>query len=136
MFGRRNAADVRTIVGLAAPFDRPANIGRYSEVIKPGAFHRTIAERGDRVKLLAFHDERTLPLRRATALREETRGVVVEARISKIEALELVRVNQCVNATCPGPPGPPENAVTSVYGVELRGFEPLTSCMPCKRSTN
>ena len=21
-------------------------------------------------------------------------------------------------------------------GVELRGFEPLTSCMPCKRSTN
>lgn len=87
--------DGRTIVGLAAPFDRPANIGRYSEVIKPGAFLRTISERGDRVKLLALHDERTLPLGRATALREETCGLIVEARISKTvagdEALELVR---------------------------------------------
>jgi hypothetical protein len=25
---------------------------------------------------------------------------------------------------------------TCLTWVELRGFEPLTSCMPCKRSTN
>lgn len=88
-------SDGRTIVGLAAPFDTPADIGPYTEVIRPGAFTRTIAERGDRVRLLALHDDRSLPLGRATSLREETRGLIVEARVSKTtagdEALELVR---------------------------------------------
>ena len=89
-------SDGRTIIGLAAPFDRPANIGgQYVETIRAGAFHRTIAERGDRVKLLALHNNLTMPLGRATALREETRGLVIEARISKTtagdEVLELIR---------------------------------------------
>lgn len=89
-------SDGRTIVGLAAPFDTSTEIaGQYTETIRPGAFHRTITERGDRVKLLALHDDRTLPLGRATSLREETRGLIVEARVSKTtagdEALELVR---------------------------------------------
>lgn len=87
-------SDQRTIVGLAAPFDEPADIGPYVETIKPGAFARTIAERGDRVKLLALHDDRSLPLGRATALHEDARGLIVEARVSKThagdEALALV----------------------------------------------
>ncbi len=27
-------------------------------------------------------------------------------------------------------------SIALTWGVELRGFEPRTSCMPCKRSTN
>jgi HK97 family phage prohead protease len=92
--------DGRTIVGIAAPFNAPTNItdhrGSYQEVIRPGAFARTIVERGpNRVKILAQHDARSLPLGRATALREDAAGLYLEARISKTaagdEALELIK---------------------------------------------
>jgi HK97 family phage prohead protease len=91
--------DGRTVCGIAAPFDSPTTVheaGRtFTEVIRRGAFARTIAERGDRVKLLALHDQRRLPLGRATTLREDPGGLYMEARVSQTsagdEALELVR---------------------------------------------
>lgn len=91
--------DGRTVVGLAVPFDRPAAIrdasGTYSEVFRRGSFARTIAERGDKVKFLAQHDRRSLPLGRARVLREDASGLYAEFRVSKTaagdEALELIR---------------------------------------------
>lgn len=91
----------RTVVGYAVPFGIPANVsddGRtsYSEQFERGAFTRTIAERGDRVKFLALHDrDSRLPLGRATVLREESRGLYAELQVSRTaagdEALELIR---------------------------------------------
>jgi HK97 family phage prohead protease len=91
--------DGRTVVGLAVPFDSPTEIndlsGRYHESFRRGSFARTIAERGQRVKFLAMHDHKTLPLGRATVLREDTHGLYGEFRVSATsagdETLELIR---------------------------------------------
>jgi uncharacterized protein len=92
--------DGRTVQGLAVPFDQETRIadagGSFVEVFRRGAFARTIRERGpQRVKLLAMHDARRLPLGRATVLREDPGGLYLEARVSQTqagnEALELLR---------------------------------------------
>lgn len=91
--------DGRTIVGLAVPYNVPARVsdgGRpYDECFAPGAFTRSIAERGDRVKLCVSHDRRSLPIGRAVSLVEQPDGLHIEARVSATrqgdEALELVR---------------------------------------------
>lgn len=91
--------DGRTVVGIAVPFDQPTAVrdgaGEYSEVFRLGAFARTIADRGDRVKFLAQHDRRSLPLGRARLLREDAAGLYAEFRVSQTaagdEALELIR---------------------------------------------
>jgi HK97 family phage prohead protease len=91
--------DGRTVVGIAVPFDSPTEIndweGRYAETFKRGAFARTIAERGGRVKFLAQHNRQGMPLGRAVLLREDAAGLYGEFRVSKTEAgdeaLELIR---------------------------------------------
>lgn len=91
-------SDGRTVVGLAVPFNAATEIGSpmgtYVETFRAGAFARTIAERGDRVKFLALHNDQQMPLGRATVLREEARGLVAELRVSKTaagdEALALI----------------------------------------------
>ncbi|KAF0958465.1 HK97 family phage prohead protease [Rhodococcus sp. T7] len=91
--------DGRTVVGICVPFSTPTPIrdfeGEYEEQILRGAFSRTIAERGDRVKFLAHHDSRSMPLGRATLLREDSAGLYGEFRVSQTragdEALELIR---------------------------------------------
>jgi len=64
-------------------------------VFKRGAFAKTIDDRGDRVKFLAQHDRRSMPLGRATLLREDATGLYGEFRVSNTaagdEALELIR---------------------------------------------
>ncbi|PBC57034.1 HK97 family phage prohead protease [Rhodococcus sp. ACPA1] len=96
----RIPGDGRTVHGVCVPFDSPALIndrdGRYSETFTRGSFARTIRERGaGRVKFLALHDQRALPLGRATLLREDATGLYGEFRVSQTqsgdEALELVR---------------------------------------------
>lgn len=92
-------SDGRTIVGIAVPWDQPARVndgyGPYTEVFRRGAFRKTITERGERVKALANHDRRSLPLGRAHTLREDGAGLYTELRVSKTragdEVLELVR---------------------------------------------
>lgn len=94
----RAAGDGRTVHGIAVPYDVPAEIFEwghtYRESFAHGAFARTIAERGDRVKFLSQHDS-TKPLGRATSLREDARGLYAEFRVSKTplgdETLELIR---------------------------------------------
>ncbi len=91
--------DGRTVVGIAVPYDSPTFIrdatGSYTEVFRRGAFAKTIAERGDKVKFLAQHDRRSMPLGRATLLREDAAGLYGEFRVSATqagdEALELIR---------------------------------------------
>lgn len=91
--------DGRTVYGLAVPFDTPATIYErgqsYDEVFRMGSFARTIAERGDRVKFLLNHDRQTLPLGKATMLREDPAGLIGEFRVSATDAgdqaLELIR---------------------------------------------
>jgi HK97 family phage prohead protease len=91
--------DGRTVTGLAVPFDAPTRVsdglGSYLEVFRRGAFARTIAERGQRVKFLAQHDRRSLPIGRASLLREDAAGLYSEFRVSKTQAgdevLELIR---------------------------------------------
>lgn len=91
--------DGRTVAGIAVPFDVPADItdtqGTYRETFRGGSFARTIEQRGSRVKALAQHDRRRMPLGRASLLREDASGLYVELRISKTgdgdEVLELAR---------------------------------------------
>jgi hypothetical protein len=57
--------DGRTIAGIAVPFDEPAEVaGRnghsYTEILKRGAFAKTISERAQRIKFLANHDAITV----------------------------------------------------------------------------
>ncbi|ORM00691.1 HK97 family phage prohead protease [Prescottella equi] len=91
--------DRRTVVGICCPFDSPTEIremGRtFTETVVRGAFERTIAERGDKVKFLAHHDRVSMPLGRAILLREDAAGLYGEFKVSKTqagdEALELIR---------------------------------------------
>lgn len=95
-------AEARTISGLAVPYDQPTDIhdpfegGSYREQFAFGAFARTIRERGpSRVKLLVSHDERRLPIGKATELRETPEGLHAEFHVSATPegdtALELAR---------------------------------------------
>ena len=94
----RADGDGRTVAGIVVPFDTEARVsdgGRpYDERFQRGAFAKTIAERGDRVKLLMQHDSHE-PIGRATLLREDTAGLYGEFRVSAVpagdQALELVR---------------------------------------------
>ena len=102
---RTNVADLtirsdgRTIAGIAVPYGTATTItergSRYEEIFRPGAFKRSIAERGSKVKLLAQHDRDAMPLGVATLLREEAAGLYGEFRVSATakgdEILELVR---------------------------------------------
>lgn len=84
-------SDGRTIVGIAVPYGEPADIwepglGQFTEQFVMGAFARTIAERGAaKVKFMVNHESRALPIGRATLLREDTRGLYGEFRVSATE---------------------------------------------------
>lgn len=89
----------RTVTGIVVPFDRTARVSdggpSYDEAFQRGAFAKTIAERGAKVKLLSQHNARTNPLGRATLLREDAAGLYGEFSVSRTqagdEALELIR---------------------------------------------
>jgi HK97 family phage prohead protease len=90
----------RTVVGIVVPFGQVAEVsddGRrsYRETFVRGAFARTIAERGQRVRLFTNHDTTRLPLGRAMLLREDAAGLYGEFRVSETqagdEALALLR---------------------------------------------
>gem|GEM_PF-1249867 len=70
------------LVGYAATFDREADGLPFREVIKPGAFKRSL-DKGDDVFLLVNHDTDQLPLARRSAgtlaLSEDGNGLLIEA---------------------------------------------------------
>lgn len=78
----------RTFSGYASTWD----LDQGGDIIQKGAFTKTLAERGNRVKILWQHSE---PLGMPVSMREDSKGLFVEGRISKTrlgdEALELMR---------------------------------------------
>ena len=96
---RAGEGDGRTIVGLAAPFNSPAEIhdafGSYQETLMPGSFARTVTERGDRIQLYAMHNRTMFPLGTIPRLSESVRGLEMEGRVSDTtagnDALTLIR---------------------------------------------
>lgn len=89
--------DGLTLTGYAAVFGSPTRIdsweGRFDEVIAPGAFARTIAER---TPVLQFDHGKhpmvgSIPIGSLTVAREDTRGLFVEARLHDNWLVEPVR---------------------------------------------
>ena len=72
-------AEGRTIEGYAAVF---GNRDLGNDVIHPGAFTKTITERGQKVKFLWQHDTRH-PLGPPLELREDAKGLFVRAKVSE-----------------------------------------------------
>jgi HK97 family phage prohead protease len=79
--------DGRTLVGVAVPYDSPAHIvdwrGEYDEVFRPRSLAKTIAERGDRLRIYYQHEDRMLPVGVASKLVDTREGALVHARISE-----------------------------------------------------
>jgi HK97 family phage prohead protease len=94
-----SAGTGRTIYGTAVPYGQNVDIrdgyGEYTERFEQGAFKRTIAERGHKVRLFTQHDKRRLPIGTATVLREDPAGLYAEFEVAATrdgdDALELVR---------------------------------------------
>lgn len=82
------SAETRVFRGYASTYDK--DLG--GDIILPGAFAKTLSERGERVKVLWQHNE---PIGRPVKMYEDEKGLYVEAKISKTrlgdEALELMR---------------------------------------------
>lgn len=78
--------DGRTLVGLAVPFDVELDVSDfwddYTEVIRKGAFAKTISERSQRVPLMVSHEHRALPIGAATELSETDAGLEAEFHLS------------------------------------------------------
>lgn len=92
----RRGGDGRTVTGIAVPFGEVIQIPEGREVFRPGAFKRTIAERGpSRIKLLQQHDQSQWPVGVATVLREDPAGLYAEFKMATTlrgdEALTLVK---------------------------------------------
>lgn len=54
----------------------------YGDIVEPGAFAKSIAERGDRVKVLWQHDMYS-PIGKPIKMIEDSRGLLTESRIAK-----------------------------------------------------
>lgn len=79
----RDAGGDFTLTGYASVFDTEYEMGWYTEVVRPGAFTRTLSQGAD-VQLLINHIG--LPLARTTSgtmtLREDSKGLRVEAQLN------------------------------------------------------
>ena len=93
----------RTIHGIVAPFNTYAQVfdtkgpsRPYEERIAPGAFARSIRERGHKVTLVHEHQHQTtMPIGKATRLEEQGPGLYAEFTVARTdrgeEALQLVK---------------------------------------------
>jgi HK97 family phage prohead protease len=66
----------RKIIGYAASF---GNIDRVNDIIKPGAFKKTLKERGPAVKLFYNH---SYPIGKPEMMREDSKGLYTESKVS------------------------------------------------------
>lgn len=96
----RSDGDGRTVHGVVVPYNQTTTIhdseGEYEERFLPGAFARSISQRGSKVRLLVNHLARErLPIGKATLLREDAAGLYAEFQVSKTrdgdEALTLIQ---------------------------------------------
>lgn len=89
----------RTLYGRLVPYDVFSTVsddGRrfYQERIAPGAFERSIAERGHKLRLFVQHDTRKMPIGKAVELEERADGLHGSFALARTrdaeDALELV----------------------------------------------
>lgn len=93
---RAHGGDGRTVSGIAVPYDVPKmvsddGITRYREVIRHGAFAKTIREQAPaKVKLFTQHahkyDGSAVPIGAGKSFREDAAGLFSEFRVSRTAA--------------------------------------------------
>ena len=89
----------RTVYGLVVPYNQTVEVrdsfSRYKERFAPGAFTRSIAERGNKIRLFVGHDTKKLAIGKPVELHEQPDGVHAAFEISDTtagnDALESVR---------------------------------------------
>ena len=94
-----DTGDGLTLEGYAAMFDSTTRInsweGKFDERIAPGAFKKTLSERGDRVVLQFDHGQHpmigSMPIGSIDELSEDSRGLKVRARLFDNELIRPVR---------------------------------------------
>lgn len=83
----------RTVEGYASVF---GNMDLGHDVVEPGAFAKTLVERGNKVRFLWQHDQRE-PIGRPIEMREDDHGLFIKAIVSDTargrDALALLRDN-------------------------------------------
>jgi HK97 family phage prohead protease len=88
--GAGAAVEGRTIVGVALPYNREAQVADWdfvgTEIFRPGAFRRSLAQRGPKTKLLLAHDTKALPLGTPELLEERPDGLHLRALIADTAA--------------------------------------------------
>ncbi len=96
-FESRSGGDGRTLEGYAAVFDSPARIrdlqGDFDEVIRPGAFTRSLGERTPVLQFEHGKDPRVgaVPIGAIQDLREDRQGLYVRAQLFDNPIVEPVR---------------------------------------------
>ncbi|MEY9963191.1 HK97 family phage prohead protease [Streptacidiphilus sp. MAP12-16] len=94
------AGDGRTVHGMVMPYNQTAEVsdgrGSYKEKFMPGAFARSMRERGvSKVKLMGLHDRMRMPLGRMTDAQESPDGLMAAFHLAQTpaadEALALVK---------------------------------------------
>lgn len=89
--------DGRTLEGYAAVFDQPTSIasyaGEFDEVVKRGAFRKTLRERHPVMQFDHGNDKRTgtVPIGAIEDLHEDDDGLFVRARLFDNEVVEPIR---------------------------------------------
>lgn len=95
--GNSDDGDGRTFTGYAAVFDTPTDIrgweGSFSERMAKGAFKKTLKERQPVMQFDHGRDTRvgSVPIGHFTSLREDDKGLAVEARLFDNPVVEPVR---------------------------------------------
>lgn len=93
-------AEIQTVEGLAAPYGECADIGAFTETLKPGVFARStrIANESKshwteavRIPLLVAHDHGSLPVGVAEKWEETNDGLVGTWRLASSEKAQEVR---------------------------------------------
>lgn len=70
------------ITAYAAAFN---NVDSYGDVIRPGAFTKTISERKDRIKVLFNHNGYDLPIGKPQDMKEDTLGLLTVTKMSQTQ---------------------------------------------------
>lgn len=93
----QESGDGRTLEGYAAVFDQPTTIdsyeGTFEEVVKRGAFRKTLRERQPVMQFDHGNDKRTgsTPIGSIKDIREDDEGLFVRARLFDNELVEPIR---------------------------------------------
>jgi len=119
----------RIFTGYASTWDKDQG----NDIIVKGAFAKTIQERGNNIKVLYQHDQHQ-PIGKAVTLEEDSKGLLVTAKISKTrlgdEVLELIKddvINQMsIGFSIPNNKSEVKNDIRYIKEVKLFEFSPVT----------